>query len=213
MTHATPCTGERTYTVTRSDCAALRSRLQELQAEYTAPRHIHMLCFAGYLGRTLPGGGEDHVDERFALHYYQNDPSYVFLQRDGTPDTAILTEEECRALLSGETDWLLARHNPLLRRFHQELTEGMLLPQVLFSYDQEIYSFPQRGIRFTLDTALQTAMQHMDFLDPSRLEEELTDHENSIFLRVTGNLPDDIHCLIREAAPRRRHLALPYLPV
>ena len=217
MSQTAICPGQRTYRLHRSDCAALLEQLEALQPEHQDICDIHALCFASYMD------GAPVIDREgpcsaayYSLQYLHQDPTYLFLHHAGS-DTqpAMVTEEECRALLSGETDWLLARHNPLLRSFHDDLTENMFLPRTLLNCTRRTMTLPGGCVRFALHTDYRTAMPDMDFLDPQQLLPKLTPFESGIFLRITadGEIPDEILCMIREAAPRRRRTNNLFLPV
>ena len=108
-----------------------------------------------------------------------------------------------------ETDWLLDRPNPLLQEFHENLTERMLLPQMLLTYQREIYTADGLDLCIVLDTDLRASMQHMDFLDPKQLERSTVEQEGRILLEISYSdyIPDDVLCLLEETAPRRRLLS------
>lgn len=120
----------------------------------------------------------------------------------------MVAEAECRALLAGETDWLLDRHNPLLLDFHESLTERMLLPQMLLSYQREIYMADGLDLWIALDTDIHASLQHMDFLDPRQLERDTVGQEGRILMEISysDHIPDNVLCLLEETAPRRRLL-------
>ena len=143
MTTSRPYQNQMKYQLTASDYRALRSRLNSTVAEGGDAGRIHTLRFASYRG-LLASGQDQELSSipQFSLSYYNNDPTYLFLERqlESAYDCAMVTEAECRALLSGQTDWLLARHKPVLRDFYGALTEQMLLPHVLLSYHRETYS-------------------------------------------------------------------------
>ena len=120
----------------------------------------------------------------------------------------MVTEAECRALLSGETGWLLARRNPVLRDFHTALSEQMLLPQVLLTYHREAYTLDGLDLWVALDSDIRTTLQHMDFLDPDQLARDTADQSGRMLLAISysSGIPDDLLCLLEETAPRRRLL-------
>lgn len=202
------------YQITQSDHDALRSRLSAGTASASAGC-VHRLFFASYRDRVeaqpleellLPGREET----RFLLQYLDNDPSHLTLERwrDGNHTSAIVAEAECRALLSGETDWLRERHDPVLLDFYEGLTERMLLPRALFSYRRELYAPEGMGCWVALDTDLRSSMEHMDFLDPRRLAADTAEQEGRILMAIgyTDFIPGHVLSLLEEAAPRRRLL-------
>lgn len=214
MTTDQPSPRRLHYQITQSDYDALRARLST-QTETSSSSCVHRMFFYSYRDRVPVQPMEEMLvsgreEARFSLQYYDNDPSYLVLERrqDGLRTSAMVAEAECRALLSGETDWLLERSNPVLRDFYDGLTERLLLPQVLVSYQREIYTPEGLGLWVALDTDLRASLQHMDFLDPQRLAEETAEQEGKILMEIgySDAIPDQVLCLLEETAPKRRLL-------
>lgn len=203
------------YQITPEDCGALRACLSA-KAEEREARSVHTMIFTSYrdqapvkpMGELFAPG---QAAARFSLHYYDDDPTYLILERrqDGQRTSAMVAEAECRALLAGETDWLLDRHNPLLLDFHESLTERMLLPQVLLTYHREIYAADGLDLWVALDTDIRASLQHMDFLDPQLLERYTAEQDGKILLEISYSdyIPDEVLCLLEETAPRRKLLS------
>ena len=218
MTTSRPYQNQMKYQLTASDYRALRSRLNSTVAEGGDAGRIHTLRFASYRG-LLASGQDQELSSipQFSLSYYNNDPTYLFLERqlESAYDCAMVTEAECRALLSGQTDWLLARHNPALRDFYGALTEQMLLPHVLLSYHRETYSLNDLELWVALDTDLRTTLQHMDFLDPDLLTRDTAGQEGLRLLQISYSttIPDHILCALEETAPHRKLLSEAFLPM
>ena len=212
MTTNQTCPRQLHYQITRSDHDALRGRLSA-GTEPTSASCVHRMFFASYRDRIAAQPIEELLiparqETRFSLQYLDNDPSYLVLERwqEEERTSAMVTEAECRALLSGETDWLLERHNPVLLDFYEGLTERMLLPQVMVSYRREIYAPDGLGLRVALHTDLRASLQHMDFLDPQRLAEHTAEQEGKIMMEITysDTIPDHVLCLLEETAPKRK---------
>ena len=212
MTMNQPRLRKLRYQITPEDYAALRACLSA-RAEEREARSVHTMFFTSYRDHVPAGSmGEilapEREEARFSLHYYDDDPTYLILERrqDGQRTSAMVAEAECRALLAGETDWLLARRNPLLQDFHESLTERMLLPQVLLTYHREVYSADGLDLWVALDTDIRASLQHMDFLDPQQLERDTTGQDGKIMLEISysDRIPDDVMYLLEETAPRRR---------
>lgn len=217
MTTSRPYQNQMKYQLTASDYRALRSRLSGTAAESGDAGHIHTLRFASYRGLLTSGTDEElPYTPQFALSYYNSDPTYLLLERqmESAYDCAMVTEAECRALLAGQTDWLLARHNPVLRDFYGALSEQMLLPHVLLSYHRETYTLDDLELWVALDTDLRTTLQHMDFLDPDLLARDTAGQEGMRLLQISysSTIPDHILCILEETAPHRKLLSGAYLP-
>ena len=214
MTMKQPHLRRMRYQITPEEHAALRSCLS-VRTEAKRAGNVHTMFFTSYRDQ-IPMGWEEELAvpeqavPRFSLNYYDSDPTYLFLERrqHGQRTSAMVAEAECRALLAGETDWLLDRHNPVLRDFHDGLTERMLLPQMLLAYHREIYTADGLDLWVALDTDIRTSLQHMDFLDPEQLERDTLGQESRILMEVSysDRIPDNVLCLLEEKAPRRRLL-------
>lgn len=212
MTKKQSPTRQMHYQITTEDYTALRAVLSA-RSEAERAGNVHTMYFVSYLdwmedNRNLAVPGQ--AGAQFALHYYDNDPTYLRLERrlDGQRTSAMVTEAECRALLAGETGWLLNRHDPLFQDFYDGLTERMLLPQMMLTFHREIYTADGLDLWVALDTNIRASLQHMDFLDPQQLERDMVDQEGRILMEVSysDRIPDDVLCLLEEKAPRRRLL-------
>ena len=213
MTKKHPYPHQLKYRITPADYTALRTRLSAAALE--EGRSVHTLLFDSYRGRvpalTSGDAGLDiPADPRFSLHYFDDDPTDLLLERrlDQRSDGAMVTEAECRALLAGETDWLLDRHDPLFQDFYEGLTERMLLPQMMLTFHREVYTADGLDLWVALDTNIRASLQHMDFLDPQQLERDMVGQEGRILMEVSysDRIPEDVLCLLEETAPRRRLL-------
>lgn len=212
MTKKRSPTRQMHYQITTEDYTALRAFLTA-RSEAERAGNVHTMYFVSYLdwmedSRDLAVPGQ--AGAQFALHYYDNDPTYLRLERrlDGERTSAMVTEAECRALLAGETDWLLSRHDPLFQDFYEGLTERMLLPQMMLTFHREVYTADGLDLWVALDTNIRASLQHMDFLDPQQLERDMMDQEGRILMEVSysDQIPDNVLCLLEEKAPRRRLL-------
>ena len=193
------------YQITQTDSSALRTRLTASAPAVRSACGIHMLCFSS----CLPSWDEP----QFALYYYDNDPTYLLLERwlDTSRTSTMVAEAECRALLSGETDWLLERCNPVLRDFHDGLTQRLLLPHVMLTFHREVYALDGLDLWVALDSDVRSSLEHMDFLDPELLARDTAGQEGSCRLEISYSdavaIPDEVLCLLAETAPRRRPLS------
>lgn len=202
------------YQITPEDYAALRVCLSA-RTEGRELRSVYTMFFASYRDRIpMNPMGEflalEQTEPRFSLQYYDDDPTYLLLVRrlDWQRTSTMVTEAECRALLAGETDWLLDRHNPLLLDFHESLTERMLLPQMSVTYQREIYTADDLNLQVVLNTDIRASLQHMDFLDPQQLERDTTEQDGKILMEVSysDRIPDDVLRLLEKTAPHRKLL-------
>lgn len=216
MTTNQPCLQQLHYQITPEDYTALRECLST-KAVGESARDVHTMFFTSYLDRMPAYSGQELAvpTARFSLNYYDGDPTYLILERrmNGQRTSAMVAEAECRALLAGETGWLLNRHNPLLLDFYDGLTERMLLPQMLVSYQREIYTADGLDLCVALDTNIHSSMDYMNFLDPGQLEQDTMEQETRILMEVSysSRIPDNVLCLLEETAPRRKLVRSGYL--
>ena len=202
------------YQLTEEDYYALRACLSA-RTEKEKDGSVHTLFFTSYRDYiTSPSGragdASERTGSRFSLSYYDNDPSYLSLERrtEGRRSTAMVAEAECRALLAGETNWLLNRHDPLFMDFYDGLTRQMLLPKMMVAYRRETYAAGELDLRVALDTGLRSSLEHMDFLDPTQLVQDASNQTGHFLMEVnySDQIPDDVLCLLAETAPRRKLL-------
>lgn len=202
------------YQLTEEDYHALRACLSA-RAERGKAGSVHTLLFTSYRDYiTSRSGRTEAASERtgssFSLSYYDNDPSYLSLERrtGGRRSTAMVAEAECRALLAGETKWLLNRHDPLFMDFYNSLTRQMLLPKMMVAYQRETYTAGGLDLRVALDTGIRSSLEHMDFLDPTQLTQNSSNQTDRFLMEVnySDRIPDDVLCLLAEVAPRRKLL-------
>lgn len=80
-----------------------------------------------------------------------------------------VTEEEVRALLAGDTDWMRSSGRDLVWELHQKMTAQRLRPRVIVEYAREAYLYAPGNVRVTLDTNIRTGLGSTDFLSPGRV--------------------------------------------
>ena len=208
MTTLIPYAHRMRYKITSTDYAALHTKLSAAIPGRAAA--VHTLRFASYRFTNRWAENNPAEDLRFSLHYYDNDPAYLQLirQQEDEYTYTMVTEAECRALLSGETDWLLGRNNPVLQDFYDGLTDQMLLPQVMITYRRELYRLNHLDLWVALDTDIRTSLEHMKFLDPEQLAQETAGQEGKYLMELSysDTIPDNILCILEETAPRRQLL-------
>ena len=103
MTMNQPRLRKLRYQITPEDYAALRACLSA-RAEERETRSVHTMFFTSYRDHVPAGSmGEilapEREEARFSLHYYDNDPTYLILERrqDGQRTSAMVAEAECAA--------------------------------------------------------------------------------------------------------------------
>lgn len=143
--------------------------------------------------------------EKFRIRYYNDDFSYIALEkkikRDGLcmKIDAVLTEQECRELLNGNTDWMLMHPAPLVRELYTKMKNHLLRPRVLVSYLREPYVYRAGNVRITFDSDIRTSLYCQRFLNPEIHDICATDTPKTIIMEVKydGFLPEIIADLIQ----------------
>lgn len=109
--------------------------------------------------------------EKFRIRLYNGDPSFISLEkkskRQGVcfKQTARLTEAQCRALLRGDTSWMIG--HPLLTELRLKMTTQQLRPRTLVDYRREAFVYPAGNVRITLDSDLRTGLASTDLFRDS----------------------------------------------
>lgn len=111
--------------------------------------------------------------EKFRIRYYNNTTSLIKLEKKSKinglcqKNTVIITEEECKMLLSGEIKWLLHSGNPLLIEFYSKIKNQLLKPKTVVDYIREAYTFNPGNIRITMDSDIKSGLFSKDFFNLS----------------------------------------------
>ena len=157
------------------DLPALRSRLRAVAApdehgENGAYR-IRSLYFDTPTDRAL----REKIDgvarrEKFRLRRYGGG-SLIRLEKKSklnglcAKEQTPVTEEEVRALLSGDTDWMRSSGRDLVWELHQKMNTQLLRPRTIVDYTREDYVFGPGNVRVTKDWDIRTGLGGTDFLD------------------------------------------------
>ena len=218
MTEAPRYRHELKYEIDPASYLALRQRLRPVMKP-----DGHALSDGRYLIRSVYF--DNHSDkalrekitgadrrEKFRVRYYNDDFSYITLEKKEKraglcrKTDAALTEDECRALLSGDTAWMAAHAGPLVRELYVKMKTQLLRPRVLVSYLREPYVFAAGNVRVTFDSRIRTSLWHRSFLEREVHDVSATDAPGDMVLEVKfgDSLPDGIAHLIPSEALRQR---------
>ena len=108
--------------------------------------------------------------EKFRIRYYNDDLSYIVLEKKMKTDnlcskySTVITEEECRKILEGDTVWMSASEDPLILEFYAKMRFQRLKPRVLVSYVREPYIYPAGNVRITFDSQIRTSLYGQEFI-------------------------------------------------
>lgn len=109
--------------------------------------------------------------EKFRLRYYDEDISYIRLEKKSKEnglchkEMEVLTLEETKKILNGETEWLLHSEKALLKELYYKMTANGIRPKTIIDYERDAFVYPAGNVRITLDYNIRTGMRGTDFLN------------------------------------------------
>lgn len=150
--------------------------------------------------------------EKFRIRYYNDDLSFLVLEKKIKWNSlcrkidAVLTEEECRALLKGDISWMMAHPSDLVRELYCKMITQRLTPRVLVSYIREPYVYRAGNVRVTFDSHIRSTLFHRPFLEERILDIDVADKPGDIILEIKYDafLPDVIRELVQTGNIRQQ---------
>ena len=109
--------------------------------------------------------------EKFRIRFYNRDLSFIRLEKKVKDNrltqkwAARLTEEECRALLSGNAEVLRADSQPLVQELYAKMKLQRLKPKTVVDYTRRTFVHPLGNTRVTFDYDIRTGRFDTDILD------------------------------------------------
>lgn len=202
---------ELKYQINFADYLAMRQRLRAVMKPDEHIRDngryiIQSIYFDNYKDKAL----REKVDgmqkrEKFRIRFYNGDLSYIVLEKKLKINSlcmkidACLKEEECRALLEGQREWMLAHPSELVQELYCKMNSQQLRPRVLVSYIREPYVYSAGNVRVTFDSHIRTSLFHQNFLEQKMWDIDATDDSGSIILEVKYDayLPEIVQSLLQ----------------
>ena len=202
---------ELKYAIPYADYLALRNRLRAVMT--TDPHtnadgryRIRSIYFDNVDDKAL----REKIDgigkrEKFRIRYYNDDFSFITLEKKMKIDSlclkydAVITQADCRRILSGDLAWMKAHEQPLVRELYAKMQYQRLQPRVLVSYVREPYIFAPGNVRVTFDSDIRTSLFHREFLTKEVSDVSATDTPQDRILEVKFDafLPQIIQDLIQ----------------
>ena len=150
--------------------------------------------------------------EKFRIRYYNDDLSFIMMEKKLKYNTlcmkidARLSEQECRALLAGNTGWMMGHSSGLVRELYCKMNTQQLRPRVLVSYVREPYVFAAGNVRVTFDSNIRSTLFHREFLEDTVADIGVADAPGSVILEVKFDafLPDVIQSLLQTEEIRQQ---------
>lgn len=209
---------ELKFQINYADYLALRQRLrlvmgQDVHADENGLCRVRSIYFDDPNDKAL----QEKISgvnrrEKFRIRYYNDDLSYLSLEKKMRNNqlcmklSARLTEQECRALLSGEREWMLDHPNELIREFYAKLRHQLLRPRVLVSYMREAYLFPAGNVRICFDSQISSTPFHQEFLEEMPPDLCVLDEPGQMIYEIKYDdyLPEFIACIIQTGSLRQQ---------
>ncbi|MBR6322536.1 MAG: polyphosphate polymerase domain-containing protein, partial [Lachnospiraceae bacterium] len=150
--------------------------------------------------------------EKFRIRYYNDDFSFITLEKKMKIDSlclkydAVLTEEECRKILSGDIAFMKEHPEGLGRELYAKMHYQRLKPRVLVSYVREPYIYQAGNVRVTFDSQIRTTLYRQEFLTKEVSDISATDTPQDMILEVKYDafLPQIIQDLIQVPGIRQQ---------
>ena len=137
---------ELKYRIGCAQYIELRNRLRtvmrsDVHTDVDGRYLIRSIYFDNYMDKAL----REKIDgvsrrEKFRIRYYNDDFSFITLEKKIKDNAlcmkvdAMITEEECRRILSGDTAFMREHPQPLMQELYAKMRYQMLCPRVLVSY-------------------------------------------------------------------------------
>ncbi|MBO4908674.1 MAG: polyphosphate polymerase domain-containing protein [Lachnospiraceae bacterium] len=128
--------------------------------------------------------------EKFRIRYYNDDLSFITLEKKMKIGClclkmdAPITEEECRKILAGDTDFMIEHQSELVRELYAKMKYQRLKPRVLVSYVREPYIYAPGNVRITFDSQIRTSLYSQEFLTEEVRDISATDAPGEMLMEV-----------------------------
>lgn len=141
--------------------------------------------------------------EKFRLRYYNGDIRLIHLERKSKinglcrKEAALVTADEVRLLLGGDTAWMEGSDRGLVWELHQKMAVQMLRPKTIVDYTREAYVYAPGNVRVTLDYGIRTGLGGTDFLNPQCVTIPARDAPVVLEVKWDEYLPDIVRSVVQ----------------
>ena len=208
---------ELKYPIGYGDYLGLRARLRRVMrpdghGDEKGQYRIRSVYYDNYRDKALREKLDGvPVREKFRLRWYNDDFSYIALEKKVKADSLCLkleapvSEEEFRRLLAGDTGWMLGSGRGLLEEFYLKIKLQQLRPRLLVSYRREPYVYAPGNVRVTFDMDIRSSLFRSDLLDTdSDVPAGGEPGEMVLEVKFDEYLPDNIRLLLQEGGVRQQ---------
>ena len=139
--------------------------------------------------------------EKFRIRFYNQDTSIIHLEKKCKINNLCLKEstelstEQAKAITDGDYTWMLQSGIPLIQELYSKMMSQGLRPKTIVDYTREPFIFAPGNVRLTMDYAIRTGMNCIDFLNPDCVTVPAGDTPIILEVKWDEFLPD----IIRDA--------------
>ena len=202
---------ELKYEIPYSEYVAMRNRLKRIMTSdpHTDENGLYQIRSI-YFDNSDDKALREKIDgirkrEKFRIRYYNDDISFITLEKKMKINDlclkydALISEEECRRILNGDTAFMKEHSQELVRELYAKMIYQRLKPRVLVSYVREPYIFKPGNVRVTFDSRIRTTLYNQEFLTEQVSDISATDTPQDMILEVKYDafLPEIIRDLIQ----------------
>ncbi|MCK9268072.1 MAG: polyphosphate polymerase domain-containing protein [Alkaliphilus sp.] len=140
--------------------------------------------------------------EKFRIRLYNDDSSFIRLEKKAKANrlcyktNALITKEQCEAILTGNYDVLKVEENPLFMELYTKIKYQNLRPKTIVEYIRKAYIFPAGNVRITLDKYIKTSNNVLGLFD-SELVTIPAAKATILEIKYDGFIPEVIHQVIQ----------------
>ena len=197
------------HLITPADAMAIRANLRAVarpdpHAGTDGLYHIRSLYFDNLYDKALrekQSGVSDR--EKFRIRYYNGDLSFIRLEKKvkhgglGYKLSAMMTAEEARRLVDGDTGWMATSGRPLIIELYSKMKGQGLRPKVIVDYRRLPFVYAPGNVRVTLDDQVRTGLRCTDFLNPDCLTVPASDSTVILEVKWDDFLPNTIRSAVQ----------------
>lgn len=143
------------------------------------------------------------VREKYRIRLYDHDHSAIRLERKfkcgglGYKESAALTQEQARQIVSGDIRWMVDETDEVLLGFYARLRNQGLGAKVIVDYTREPFVFGPGNVRVTLDYNIRTGLRCTDFLNPHCITVPVSGSPCILEVKWDNYLPDVIRQMVQ----------------
>lgn len=140
--------------------------------------------------------------EKFRIRLYNDDPSLIRLEKKSKinrlcyKESTVLSQEQCREILSGRYVAFKGPDDPLLMELYVKMRCQNLRPRTIVDYYREAYVYPAGNVRVTFDTRIKTSNHIEGLFDPELVTIPAT-KTTLLEIKYDGFIPEVIRGIIQ----------------